>query len=156
VYACCSHPVFSDPAIEKHFEIRHTQVWYTNTIPLSEDAERRAQVKKLLDRGLMWPRHSVHPRENLRSKYRRQESKRMATAIENYLLEAQPRTAGNKNEARGCRRGGKNSRCPLRARKRRTAVSVDPATGLARILGSETGHNTIFDLALNGGGRPRP
>src|ERR1700693_1535475 len=39
VYACCSHPVFSDPAIENISKSPITQVVVTNTIPLSEAAE---------------------------------------------------------------------------------------------------------------------
>jgi large subunit ribosomal protein L25 len=71
----------------------------------------------------------------------------MATAIENNSLEAQPRTPGNKNEARRVRRGGKIPAVLYGAGKDALAVSVDPRQ-VSRILGSETGHNTIFDLAL--------
>src|SRR6266513_5378770 len=73
----------------------------------------------------------------------------MATATNNNLLEAQPRTAGNKNEARRVRRGGKIPAVVYGAGKDALSVSVDPRQ-VSRILGSETGHNTIFDLALDG------
>ena len=73
----------------------------------------------------------------------------MATATENNSLEAQPRTPGNKNEARRVRRGGKIPAVIYGAGKDAVAVSVDPRQ-VSRILGSETGHNTIFDLALSG------
>ena len=73
----------------------------------------------------------------------------MATATENNSLEAQPRTAGNKNEARRVRRGGKIPAVVYGAGKDAVSVSVDPRQ-VSRILGSETGHNTIFDLALSG------
>ena len=56
----------------------------------------------------------------------------MATVTDNNTLEAQPRTAGNKNAARRVRVEGKI-----------------PAV-VTRILNSETGHNTIFDLTLDG------
>src|ERR1700748_2775646 len=46
VYACCSHPVFSDPAIENISTSAITQVVVTNTIPLSEAAEREPKIKK--------------------------------------------------------------------------------------------------------------
>ena len=77
----------------------------------------------------------------------------MATATENKIdtssLQAQPRTAGNKNEARRVRRGGKIPAVVYGAGKNATPVSVDPRQVL-RILHSETGHNTIFDLSLDG------
>ena len=73
----------------------------------------------------------------------------MATAIETNVLEAQPREAGNKNMARRVRMGGKIPGVLYGAGKDSLAVSVDPRQ-VTRILNSETGHNTIFDLALNG------
>jgi len=39
VYACCSHPVFSDPAVENILNSCIRQVVVTNTIPLSSEAE---------------------------------------------------------------------------------------------------------------------
>jgi large subunit ribosomal protein L25 len=76
----------------------------------------------------------------------------MATATEKTPLEAQPRTAGNKNEARRVRRGGKVPGVLYGAGKETLPLSLDPRQ-VARILHSETGHNTIFELALNGGER---
>src|SRR6516162_10220860 len=73
----------------------------------------------------------------------------MATATENNNLEALPRVAGNKNEARRVRRGGKIPAVVYGAGKNAASVSVDPRQVL-RILHSETGHNTIFDLSLDG------
>jgi len=73
----------------------------------------------------------------------------MATATENNNLEALPRVAGNKNEARRVRRGGKIPAVVYGAGKSASSVSVDPRQVL-RILHSETGHNTIFDLSLDG------
>ncbi len=78
----------------------------------------------------------------------------MATATENNLLEAQPRKAGNKNEARRVRRGGKVPGVLYGAGKDALSVSLDPRQ-VARILHSQTGHNTIFDLALDGGERSK-
>src|SRR5579885_3382697 len=40
VYACCSHPVFSGPAIENIMESCIREVVVTNTIPLSEAAKK--------------------------------------------------------------------------------------------------------------------
>ena len=77
----------------------------------------------------------------------------MATATENKtetnVLDAQPRAAGNKNEARRVRRGGKIPAVVYGAGKNAVSVSVDPRQ-VSRILHSASGHNTIFDLAVDG------
>jgi large subunit ribosomal protein L25 len=73
----------------------------------------------------------------------------MATTIEQNTLEAHPREAGTKNHARRVRREGKIPGVVYGAGKGALPVSVDPRHVL-RILRSESGHNTIFDLALNG------
>jgi large subunit ribosomal protein L25 len=73
----------------------------------------------------------------------------MATALEQNTLEAQTREAGNKGMARRVRMGGKIPGVVYGAGKDSQPVSVDPRHVL-RILHSETGHNTIFDLALSG------
>ncbi len=78
----------------------------------------------------------------------------MATATESSLLEAQPRSAGNKNDARRVRRGGKVPAVLYGAGQGTLALAVDPRQ-VSRILHSATGHNTIFDLALNGGERTK-
>ena len=78
----------------------------------------------------------------------------MATALEQNTLEAQPREAGTKNEARRVRQGGKIPAVVYGAGKDSLSISVDPRH-VARILNSETGHNTIFDLALTGGERTK-
>src|SRR5215475_1325412 len=72
----------------------------------------------------------------------------MATAREQKILEATPRKPGNKNDARRVRRDGKVPGVVYGAGKPAVSVSVDPRQVL-RILHSETGHNTIFDLALD-------
>ena len=73
----------------------------------------------------------------------------MATVIEQNLLEAKPRTPGTKNDARRVRREGKVPAVVYGAGKQALPVSVDPRQ-VARILHSETGHNTVFDLAIDG------
>ncbi|MGA8764308.1 MAG: 50S ribosomal protein L25 [Candidatus Sulfotelmatobacter sp.] len=73
----------------------------------------------------------------------------MATATQQNVLEAQGREAGNKNHARRVRRDGKIPAVVYGAGQDSLPVSVDPRQ-VSRILGSESGHNTIFDLALNG------
>ena len=74
----------------------------------------------------------------------------MATTIEQNTLEAQQREAGTKNHARRVRREGKIPAVIYGAGKDAMPVSVDPRHVL-RILRSDSGHNTIFDLALHGG-----
>lgn len=74
----------------------------------------------------------------------------MATATEKNRLEAQPRTPGNKNHARRVRVSGKVPGVLYGAGKETVALSVDPRQ-VSRILYSQTGHNTIFELALDGG-----
>src|ERR1700722_13598385 len=73
----------------------------------------------------------------------------MATALEQNILEAQPRESGTKNQDRRVRGGGKIPGVLYGAGKNSQSVTVDPRHVL-RILHSETGHNTLFDLALGG------
>ncbi len=73
----------------------------------------------------------------------------MATATESTVLEAQPRAAGTKNDARRVRREGKVPAVLYGAGKDALSVALDPRQ-VARILHSQTGYNTIFDLALDG------
>ena len=72
----------------------------------------------------------------------------MATATDISILEAQKREPGNKNAARRVRVGGKIPGIVYGAGKDSAAVAVD-ARQVLRILKSESGHNTIFDLALD-------
>jgi large subunit ribosomal protein L25 len=73
----------------------------------------------------------------------------MASATENNLLEAQPRTPGTKNDARRVRREGKVPAVLYGAGKDTLSLALDPRQ-VARILHSQSGHNTIFELALDG------
>ncbi len=73
----------------------------------------------------------------------------MATALETNVLEAQTREAGTKNDAKRVRRDGKIPAVVYGAGKDSLSISVDPRV-VTRILNSETGHNTIFDLAMGG------
>ena len=70
------------------------------------------------------------------------------TAEQNFL-EAQPRTPGTKNDARRVRKQGKVPAVVYGAGKEALPVSVDPRQ-VTRILHSDTGHNTVFDLAVDG------
>src|SRR5580765_8152563 len=73
----------------------------------------------------------------------------MATATPSNVLEARARTPGNKNAARRVRRDGKVPAVVYGAGKDAVSVAVDPRQ-VKLILHSKTGHNTIFDLALDG------
>jgi large subunit ribosomal protein L25 len=74
----------------------------------------------------------------------------MATATEKSVLEAHPREAGNKNAARRVRVAGKVPGVLYGAGKQSISLSLDPRQ-VAKILHSQTGHNTIFELAVNSG-----
>lgn len=71
-------------------------------------------------------------------------------AIAENSVTAQPRKAGGKNDARRVRKTGMVPAAVYGAGKDPVAVSVDPKA-VSKILRSETGHNTIFDLAVDGG-----
>ena len=74
----------------------------------------------------------------------------MATkTAEQNILEAQQRTPGTKNDARRVRVSGKIPAVVYGAGKNSMPVSVDPRQ-VSRILHSATGHNTVFDLTLDG------
>jgi ribose-phosphate pyrophosphokinase len=53
VYACCSHPVLSGPAVQNISQSCITEVIVTNTIPLSEAAKREPKIKVLTIAGLI-------------------------------------------------------------------------------------------------------
>jgi large subunit ribosomal protein L25 len=72
----------------------------------------------------------------------------MAIATDISVLEAQKREPGTKNAARRVRSEGKIPAVVYGAGEKAAAVAVDPRQVL-RILKSESGHNTIFDLALD-------
>jgi large subunit ribosomal protein L25 len=74
----------------------------------------------------------------------------MAIAMAKNLLEAEAREPGNKNHARRVRRAGKVPGVLYGAGKETLSLSLDPRQ-VARILHSQTGHNTIFELAVASG-----
>jgi large subunit ribosomal protein L25 len=71
--------------------------------------------------------------------------------ISQEVVEAQPRpdTSRGKNEARRLRAGGRIPGVVYGAKKQTIAVSLDPKQ-ISRILQSKTGHNTIFELQVDG------
>jgi large subunit ribosomal protein L25 len=71
--------------------------------------------------------------------------------ISNEVIEAQPRSAESrgKNEARRVRAAGQIPAVVYGAKKDSVAVTVNPKH-ITRILHSDSGHNTIFDLQING------
>jgi large subunit ribosomal protein L25 len=70
-----------------------------------------------------------------------------ATMTGTDVVQAQARTERGKNEARRVRRSGRVPAILYGARKDTLAISVDPKQ-IARILTSESGHNSIFDLQV--------
>jgi large subunit ribosomal protein L25 len=73
----------------------------------------------------------------------------MATATAEKNVEAKPRQGGGKNDARRLRQTGMIPAVVYGAGQNSQAISVDPKQ-MGRILHSETGHNTIFDLSVDG------
>ncbi|HEX6880852.1 MAG TPA: 50S ribosomal protein L25, partial [Terriglobales bacterium] len=73
----------------------------------------------------------------------------MATATATNTVEAKLREASDKNAARRLRATGMIPAVLYGAGKEPRAISVDPKI-MGRILHSESGHNTIFDVALDG------
>jgi ribose-phosphate pyrophosphokinase len=53
VYACCSHPVLSGPALENIAHSCIREVVVTNTIPLTEQAKKEPKIKVLTIAGLI-------------------------------------------------------------------------------------------------------
>ncbi|MBI3755332.1 MAG: ribose-phosphate diphosphokinase, partial [Deltaproteobacteria bacterium] len=47
VYACCTHPVFSGPAIDRLKKSSIKEVLVTNTIPLSDEAKKLNKITSL-------------------------------------------------------------------------------------------------------------
>ena len=72
----------------------------------------------------------------------------MATQ-ETVEAQARPDSSRGKNEARRLRASGRIPAVLYGAKKQTMAVSVDPKQ-IGRILHSESGHNTIFDLKVDG------
>ncbi len=73
----------------------------------------------------------------------------MATATADKNVEAKPRQTGGKNDARRLRKNGLIPGVLYGAGQQSQPVAVDPKQML-RILHSETGHNSIFDLSVDG------
>jgi ribose-phosphate pyrophosphokinase len=47
VFACCTHPVLSGPAIERITYSQLDELFFTNTIPLSREARACAKIRQL-------------------------------------------------------------------------------------------------------------
>src|SRR4051812_48154342 len=70
-------------------------------------------------------------------------------AMTETLVEAKPREAKTKNAARRVRAAGGVPAVVYGAGKDAVSITVDPKQ-ISRVLHSEAGHNTIFDLQLDG------
>jgi large subunit ribosomal protein L25 len=73
----------------------------------------------------------------------------MSAQVEVVEAQTRPDDSRGKNEARRLRAAGRVPAVVYGAKKNTLAVSVDPKV-ISRILSSETGHNTIFDLQVGG------
>ena len=73
----------------------------------------------------------------------------MATATAEKNVEGKPRQGGGKNDARRLRKTGMIPAVVYGAGQDAQTIAVDPKQ-MTRILHSESGHNTIFDLSLDG------
>ena len=73
----------------------------------------------------------------------------MATATQEKNIEAKSRKGGNKNDARRLRKDGLIPAVLYGAGLESLTIAVDPKQ-MKRILSSEAGHNTIFDLSAGG------
>ena len=71
----------------------------------------------------------------------------MSAQVELVEAQARPDSSRGKNEARRLRASGRVPAVIYGARKNTLVVSVDPKQ-ITRILHSESGHNTIFDLQV--------
>ncbi|HXZ78692.1 MAG TPA: 50S ribosomal protein L25, partial [Terriglobales bacterium] len=72
----------------------------------------------------------------------------MATATESMHVKAQPREERGKNESRRLRTKGSIPAVLYGANQPVRSLAIDPKQ-IGRILHSDTGHNTIFDLELD-------
>jgi large subunit ribosomal protein L25 len=73
----------------------------------------------------------------------------MATATDGFKVQGDTREASTKNAARRVRKAGKVPATVYGAGKPALSISVDPKL-VNQILHSASGHNTIFDLTLDG------
>src|SRR5208337_3522214 len=73
----------------------------------------------------------------------------MATATADKNVEAKPRQSGTKNDARRVRKSGMVPAVVYGAGQKSETIAVDPKQ-IRRILNSESGHNSIFDLSFDG------
>jgi len=73
----------------------------------------------------------------------------MATATATNTVEAKPRVGADKNAARRLRATGEIPGVLYGAGKEPRSISLDPKV-MTRILNSESGHNTIFDISVDG------
>jgi large subunit ribosomal protein L25 len=71
----------------------------------------------------------------------------MSAQVETVEAQTRPDSSRGKNEARRLRVSGRVPAVVYGAKKNTIAVSLDPKV-ISRILASETGHNTIFDLQV--------
>ena len=117
--------------------------------PADGSGAQRAQDQSAVDRGIDRAHHSVDSRGDFGQQIVFIKDKIMATATADKNVEAKPRQGGGKNDARRLRASGMIPAVVYGAGQPAQAIAVDPKQ-MRRILNSETGHNSIFDLSLDG------
>lgn len=65
IYACCTHPVFSPPALERLEESPIKEVLVTNTIPMSPDYREHCSKIKVLSVAAMLGEAVIRIHEDL-------------------------------------------------------------------------------------------
>ena len=159
VYAAASHAVLSGQAIERISSSRLEEVIVTDSIPLREEAqrlERLGKIKVLSVAGLLGA-----TMEGLSYGDQRQFVVQLGRAARNrvrrFVMAEQEVVAAktregkfDKNAARRVRVAGMIPGVLYGAKEPSIAVELDPKQ-ITRILHSESGHNTIFDLEIGTG-----
>ena len=154
VFAACTHPVLSGPAVERICKSPITEVVVTDSVPLSAEAQKVSKIKvlsvaELLARGI----RSIHEETSIselvrcRSRSGSHESFAGRRAMEQIIVEATPREDRGKNAARRARVAGRCRPYLYGGKGGAVALSVNTKQ-LSAILRSESGHNTIFKVKL--------
>ncbi len=145
VHACATHAVLSGPAVERISKSGLAEVVVTDTIPLTEAGAQRAEDHSAVDRRADRARHSVDSRRDFSQQtvFVKEQDYGYSNCRKN--VEAKPRTSGGKNEARRLRKSGLVPAVVYGAGQEPQKIAVDPKQ-ITRILYSESGHNTIFDI----------
>ena len=116
VYAACTHAVLSGPAVERIEKSNIKEVVATDSVPLSEAAQKDGEDQGAERRGFARARHSLDSRRDLdqRALYLNEPAVACTgrisgrkEAMAQIIVQGAPRTTRGKNEARRLRVAGK-------------------------------------------------